>query len=528
MSEETKQAIRKTIADSAGMRWGILLLVSFAMAVNYYFYDVLSPIQEEIIKKLGLSEAEYGGIIAAYSIPNAIFLMAAIGGMICDKLGVRLSGVTFFGSMVVGAFLTYYGTTDTFNAGGPGYAFLDSFWSGHSPAFKMMAIGFFLFGLGAETSAVIISKIVIKWFRGREMATALGINVGIARVASSLTFSIGAWLADPVWNRPVLVGLIIMVTGFLAFIAYLFFDVVYERQLAEQNQEPEEPFKLMDAVRLLTKPTYIFVALLCVTFYAGVFPFQKYAVDLMQNKFLMSKQSAGMIVSALPLAMAVITPLFGMLYDFKGKGATLMIVGSLLMVIGHSLLSLTDLNPLVALVFLGISFSLVPAVMWPSLAKIVEEKALGSAYGLTFTIQNLGLMAITALIGIVLGMANPGVAEAKRLCDSATLDHEQSNAAAVAPACKQFLEELGQPGRDQPTAKVTRLGDFCRHAGSMETGTMVEQGRRLCTQVTYDYKYPILMLVLFGIIGLIFAFLLKWADNKEGYGLELPNKDLAK
>ncbi|RME26035.1 MAG: MFS transporter [Deltaproteobacteria bacterium] len=521
---EIRESMRKTLADSAGMRWGILLLVSFAMAVNYYFYDVLSPIQEELIKKLGLSEGEYGSIIAAYSIPNVFFLMAAIGGMICDRMGVRLSGVVFFGVMVVGAGLTWYGTTDVFNQGGPGYAFFASFLTEHSPAFKMMFLGFFLFGLGAETSAVIISKIVIKWFRGRELATALGINVGIARVASSLTISVGAWLADPVWNRPVLVGFIIMVSGFIAFLIYLLPDTIYERQLAAQLDEPEEPFRIKDALRLLTVPTFVYVVLLCVTFYAGVFPFMKYAVDLMQNKFAMDKQTAGIVVSVLPLAMAGITPLFGMLYDFRGKGATMMIWGSVLMVAGHGLLSLTSLSPYVALVLLGIAFSLVPAVMWPSLAKIVEEKALGSAYGITFTIQNLGLMAISALIGIVLGATNPGIAEVKRFCDQSTLDHEKVNAQQIAPACRKLLDETATTHRGD-VAVVDDVRAFCE---TLPDGRpAVEKGKELCSnRAVYDYTWPILMLAIFGVIGVVFAFLLKRADRREGYGLELPNKDI--
>jgi MFS family permease len=528
---ETENKRLKLLSDSAWMRWGVLLLISFAMAVNYWFYDVLSPIQEDIIKKLGLSEAEYGSIIAVYSIPNTFFLMAAIGGMICDRLGIRLSGTTFFFSMVLGSLLTYYGTTEYFNQGGLGYDFLNSFWTAHSPAFKVMAAGFFLFGLGAETTCVVVSKIVIKWFRGREMATALGINVGIARVASSLTFSVGAWLSDPVWNRPVLLGVLLMIAGFLALLVYLFIDVAYDRRAGAQAElKGEEKFQLIDALRLLLQPSYLYVALLCVTFYSGVFPFNKYAVDLMQNKFLMSRQTAGFIVSILPLAQAAITPLFGLVFDYQGKGATMMLIGSLCMVAGHGLLSLTSLHPAVALVFLGIAFSLVPAVLWPALAKIVDEPRLGSAYGLTFTIQNFGLMATTALIGIVLGATNPGVAEAKRFCDQATLEQAEPQLEKIVPACQKFLAEIkdvSQPDRPHP-AKVKELVQSCSRASADSLPQdEVAAVKGSCASVKYDYTYPILMLAIFGLLGVLFSMLLKAADRRTGTGLELPNKQPA-
>jgi MFS family permease len=513
---------RKLLSDSAVLRWGVLLLVSFAMATNYYFYDVLSPIQELIIKKLGLSEGEYGSVIAAYSIPNTFFLMAAIGGVICDRLGVRLSGTVFFVFMVIGSFITYYGTTDYFNAGGFGYGLLDSFWTAHSPAFKMMALGFVFFGLGAETTCVVISKIVIKWFRGREMATALGINVGIARVASSLTFSVGAWLADPVWNRPVVFGALVMLAGFLALVVYLFIDVAYDRRAGGAEEGEKESFRLRDALKLLLQPAYLFIALLCVTFYSGVFPFNKYAVDLMQNKFEMTRQAAGLIISVLPLAQAAITPLFGLIFDFKGRGATLMILGSLLLAAGHALLSLTDLHPAVGLVLLGISFSLVPAVLWPSLAKVVEEKRLGSAYGMTFTIQNFGLMATTLLIGVVLGSSNPAVAEVKRFCDQSTLDHEKVEAGQLAPACAAYLESL-QGLEDQGFVAGARDLESRCGRGDWSPGE-IDGAKATCRATRYDYRNPILMLSLFGLLGLVFAVLLKRADRKGGFGLEKPNK----
>jgi len=468
--------LRKSLSDSAAVRWSVLLLVSVAMATNYYFYDVLSPIQDLLESELGISPSQYGTIFLFYSIPNTFFFMAVLGGIICDKLGIRLTGMTFFTSMVIGAALTYYSSTDCFNSGGVGYGLLSSFLPEYSPALKLMCVGFLFFGLGAETSCVVISKAVVKWFKGREMALALGVNVGIARLASSATFAVGAWASQPVFNRPIALGLAVMVAGFIAFIAYVFADRAFDRRIPDAADDEEEPFRVTDVFRLITNPTYLFVALLCVTFYSAVFPFNKYAVDILQSKYSLDKEWAGLLVSALPIAQALITPLFGWVCDFKGKSASLMILGSVLLTAGHATLSLTPLHPVVALVLLGMAFSLVPAAMWPALAKIVDEKRLGTAYGLTFSIQNFGLAFTPLLIGYTLEASNEDIVSLK----------QRAAEAAAGPE-----------------------GDAIRAAAQ---------------SAVYDYKYPVLMLSLFGIAGLVFAFFLKRADAKAGYGLELPNK----
>jgi MFS family permease len=468
---------RKLLSESAPLRWGVLLLVSFAMATNYYFYDVLSPIQDLLESELGISPKSYGTIFVFYSIPNTFFFMAVIGGVICDKLGIRLTGTTFFASMVIGAALTYYATTPTFNQGGPGYGLLGSFLPEYSPALKLLCVGFLFFGLGAETSCVVISKVVVKWFKGRELALALGINVGIARLASSATFALGAWLSKPDFTKPVAMGFAIMAAGFLTFLVYLFLDRAYDRSAdTGAAAEEEEPFRVSDVVRLIKTPTYLFVALLCVTFYSAVFPFNKYVVDILQSKYTLDKETAGLLVAALPIAQALITPLFGWVCDFKGKSATLMIIGSVILAGGHATLALTPIHPVVPLAMLGIAFSLVPAAMWPALAKIVDEKRLGTAYGLTFSIQNFGLAFTPLLIGAVLESSNPEIVDLK----------QRAAEAAAGPA-----------------------GDALRQSAEV---------------AVYDYKWALLMLSLFGLIGLVFAIFLKRADRTGGFGLEQPNK----
>ncbi|MCP4599458.1 MAG: major facilitator superfamily domain-containing protein 1 [Proteobacteria bacterium] len=474
--QKTKEQIGRSLGESVGLRWGILFLVSFAMATNYYFYDVLSPIQDLLESELGITPTQYGTIFLFYSFPNTFFFMAVLGGIICDKLGIRITGTMFFVSMMIGCVLTYYGCTDYFISGGLGYDLMSSFLPEYSPALKMMCTGFLFFGLGAETSCVVISKAVVKWFKGKELGLALGVNIGVARLASSAVFAVGAWLSKPDFTRPVALGVAIMTAGFLAFLVYLFFDKAFDKNATDMADDDEEPFRVTDVFKLLVNPSYIFVALLCVVFYSAVFPFNKYAVDMLQNKFHMAKQTAAFYMFALPIAQAFITPLFGWVCDFKGKSATLMILGSVMLAMGHMLLSLTTIHPAVAMVLLGMAFSLVPAAMWPALAKISDEKRLGTAYGLTFSIQNFGLAFTPVLIGYVLEASNPDIVALKQ----------------------KALEAVAGPE-----------GEAIRQAAKT---------------AVYDYTNPILMLSVFGIIGIFFAILLKRADKTSGFGLELPNK----
>jgi MFS family permease len=253
----------------------------------------------------------------------------------------------------------------------------------------------------------------------------------------------------------------------LSLISYLVFcllDSKLDKQTHETNiQSPEEQFKLSDIGKLLTDPSYLFIAALCVTFYSAVFPFMKFAPDLIQNKFGVDATIAGMIVSILPFGTILFTPLFGKMIDKKGRATSVMIFGSVLLIVVHLMFAFLPTSVVFAYIpmfILGIAFSLVPAAMWPALAKIVPEYRLGTAYGLTFTIQNIGLMIFPYLIGVVVEKTNVGVAE------------------------------------------------------------KIKQG----IPAVYDYTYTSLMLAVLGVAGMVFAFLLKRADKKSGYGLELPNQ----
>jgi MFS family permease len=384
--------------------------------------------------------------------------MAVLGGIITDRLGIRITGTTFVALMVFGSFFTAYGASESFNSGGPGYAFLDSFATGWSPALKMMYFGYFLFGLGAETSIVVISKIVVKWFKGKELALALGVNLAIARLGAALSLIVTPALVEPTWTTPIWFGMLLLSIGLLFFISYLFFDIRLDRQ--RHIDVSEEKFRISDIGRLLTNRSFIFITLLCVTFYSAVFPFIKYAPDLIQNKFGLSMSISSGMTSMVYFGTIIFTPLFGWIADTKGRSAFMMILGSGLLILVHLTLSLTRIPPYIPMFFLGMAFSLIPATMWPSVAKIVDEPKLGTAYGLMFSIQNIGLWAFPILIGMVLDRSNPGV-----------------------------------------TAELVAKGE-----------------------AVYNYTIPILMLAVLGIFGLVFAFLLKREDKTSGYGLEQPNK----
>ncbi len=462
--------IKKALNDSVTLRWGIMLLVSFTMATNYYFYDALSPLKFLMERELGFSSTDYGFFQAAYSIPNVFLLMAVIGGIILDKIGIRITGFAFIFIQFLGAVVTAYGATPYFNEGGWGYEFMNSFMTSYSPALKVTSLGFFLFGLGAETSIVVISKVIVKWFKGKEIALALGMNVAIARLGMGAAMIISPRLivdstqTTPLWGNwtmPIWFGALLLGIGLLAFLVYIIWDIKFDQRTRERMEsDPTEEFRWSDLGKLLTNKSFIYISMLCVLFYSAVFPFMKYAPDLMINKFGVAPTLAGDISSILPFGTLIFTPLFAYVCDYKGRSASLMIYGSILLVSVHLMFAFTNIIPYIPMFVLGIAFSLVPAAMWPAVTKIVETSRIGTAYGAMFTVQAIGLMLFPWLIGLVLDNTNPGVAE-----------------------------------------------------------TIAAGG-----EAVYDYTMALLMLALLGIFGLAFSWLLKREDKTSGYGLEEPNK----
>lgn len=400
--------------ESPIARWGILLLVGFILSVNYYFYDAFSSLKPLLTKEFALTNTQYGLFVSFYSIPNTFLLMAVLGGMILDRLGIRRTGFMFVFFMALGAILTAYGASDFYRAGGPGYGLMSSFLPKHSPELKMMLLGRFFFGLGAETSIVVVSKILVKWFKGKDLALAFGLKVGFGRLGTFLALRMspnlaqeGEQLTTAIWFAAVLVCL-----GLLVFIIYMLFDLKIDREIS--SAEPErrsDPFVIRDLLGIISKRAYLYILLLCVTFYSAVFPFVAFAPDFFFHKFGMTTVESGNVTSLLPLGTMVFTPLFGFLVDRKGKSATAMILGASTLLLVHLVFALTPFKPHAFLILLGIAFSLVPAAMWPSMVKLVREKEIGTAYGLMYSVQNLGLWGIPILAGIVLDKTNPGSPE---------------------------------------------------------------------------------------------------------------------
>ncbi len=447
------EQVKKALNEYAIARWGILILVGFILSVNYYFYDAFSTLKGLMTQEFGFTNTQYGLFVAFYSIPNTFLLMAVIGGVILDKIGIRRTGFIFVFFMALGAFITAYGASDMYSEGGFGYGFMQSFLPDYSPELKMMLVGRFFYGLGAETSIVVVSKILVKWFKGKDLALAFGLKVGFGRLGTFAALQLSPVIADggqglstAIWLAAVLVG-----TGLLAMVIYILFDTKLNSQIAVPKVESsKDEFAISDILKILSNRTFIYIALLCVTFYSAVFPFMAFAPDFFFHKFGMSYEKSGQIASLLPLGTLFFTPLFGFLIDKYGKAATAMIFGSTVLVVVYSGFAFTNVYPYVPMILLGIAFSLVPAAMWPSMVKLVDYKQMGTAYGIMYSIQNLGLFGIPILAGVILDTTNPGNPE------------------------------------------------------------------------TLNYVPTILMFTVLGIMGLIFAILLKREDVKGGYGIDLP------
>jgi len=386
--------------------------------------------------------------------------MLIFGGIILDKAGIRFTGTFFVGIMIVGAFLNYYAMTDTFNNGGLGYAFLNSFLTDYQPSLKMAMVGYALFGVGVEIAGITVSRIIVKWFKGKEMALAMGLEMACARGGMLLAFTASPFMtgAHEVISRPLAFGVILLVIGLLAYFVHNMMDKKLDAEVAADTsvEASEDEFKASDVFLLFKNPGFLLISLLCVLFYSAIFPFTKFAPDLMVQKYGFPVEFSGWIVGLLPIGTMVLTPIFGAFMDKKGKSASIMILGSLLLIFSHVIFAFLPANAafaFTAMVVLGFAFSFVPAAMWPSVPKIIPESRLGSAYAMIFMIQNVGLMLFPMLLGAVLDSANEGIAEGAAL----------------------------------------------------------------------NYTEPMMLMVGCGVAALLVAFRLRAVDKKKGYGLDLPN-----
>ncbi|MBR5813473.1 MAG: MFS transporter, partial [Bacteroidaceae bacterium] len=327
-------------------------------------------------------------------------LMLFFGGIILDKMGVRFTGIMSTGLMFLGAAIKWYAVDNTFG----GELF------GLPTQVVVACLGFAIYGMGAEIAGITVTKVIAKWFNGHEMALAMGLQVALARVgtACALFFALPIAQGAGSISAPVMFGASALCIGLISYIVYCVMDKKLDKSIAGEAiaADSEEQFKFSDLKVIFCNQGFWLITFLCLIFYSAVFPFLKFATNLMIIKYNVSPDVAGMIPGLLPFGTILLTPLFGSLYDKMGKGATLMLIGSALLTIVHVLFALPIMNiwwfAVIVMIMLGIAFSLVPSAMWPSVPKIIPMKQLGSAYAIIFYIQNIGLSMVPVLIGNVI------------------------------------------------------------------------------------------------------------------------------
>lgn len=410
----TTQAIQQKLSDSKSARWTALLIVSFTMMFGYFFTDVMSPLEPLLTAAkedgglgLGWSSDEYGFFSGAYGYFNVFLLLLFFGGIILDKFGIRFTGIMSTILMFGGALIKWYAVGHDFTG-----TIAVPFFGTYQTQVVLAALGFSIYGVGCEIAGITVSKVIVKWFTGHELALAMGVQVALARLgtAGALGFALpfAKWMGGV--SASVGLGTALLCAGVIVFLVYCVMDKKEDASAAAVQGEPEEGFKFSDLKVLLTTTGFWYVAVLCLMFYAGVFPFLKFATKLMIFKYGVSEDVAGLIPAMLPFGTIFLTPLFGSIYDKYGKGATLMLIGSVLLTCVHIIFALpfgTWILAVAVMVVLGIAFGLVPSAMWPSVPKIIPMKLLGTAYALIFYIQNIGLALVPVWIGKV-NQANTG------------------------------------------------------------------------------------------------------------------------
>lgn len=454
---EMTELIRKKLNDSPVARWTAMFIVSFTMMCGYFITDVMASLEVMCTTPvaeggLGWSSSEYGFFSGAYGYINVFLLMLFFGGIILDRCGIRFTGVMSSSLMLGGALLKWYALSTDFG---------DATFMGYHMQVVLASLGFAIFGMGAEITGITVSKVIIKWFTGHEVALAMGLQVAMARIGTAVALACSLPMARAMGDisYPVLFGALCLCVGLVAYLVYCVMDKKLDRSIAAVQEKPEERFQLKDLKLIFTNKGFWLITLLCLMFYAGVFPFLKFATKLMIAKYHVEPQMAGLIPAMLPFGTILLTPVFGSLYDRIGKGATLMIIGSVMLMVVHLLFALPILPTwwfaIVIMVVLGIAFSLVPSALWPSVPKIIPMKQLGSAYATIFYIQNIGLSLVPVLIGWI-------------------------------------------------------IDRFSTHSDSMGN-------------VSYDYTIPMLIFAFFGFIAIFISLVLKKEDARSHYGLEEPN-----
>lgn len=396
--------IQKKLSDSVGARWATLVIVSFTMMFGYFFTDVMSPLEPLLTQAksagglgLGWSSDEYGFFSGAYGYFNVFLLLLFFGGIILDKFGIRFTGVLSTVLMFGGALVKWWAVSTDFGAA----TFL-----GFHYQVLFAALGFAIYGVGCEIAGITVSKVIVKWFTGHELALAMGLQVALARIGTAGALAYALPFAKSMGGVSASVGLgaAMLCAGMIAFLVYCVMDKREDAAVAATQTDSEDGFKFSDLKTLVCNRGFWYLAVLCLMFYAGVFPFLKFATKLMVVKYGVPENTAGLIPAMLPFGTIILTPLFGFIYDRFGRGATLMVIGSMLLTFVHIMFALPFNSWVLAIaimVVLGVAFGLVPSAMWPSVPKIIPMKLLGTAYALIFYIQNIGLALVPVLIGKV-------------------------------------------------------------------------------------------------------------------------------
>jgi nitrate/nitrite transporter NarK len=430
------------------------------MFFAYMFVDILSPLASVLNDTLSWDQGVFGTYASAEYI-LCVFGFLIFAGIILDKMGVRFTGMLSASLMVLGASIKYIGISDWFDANN--IVWLNSWWTAMPGSAKMAAFGFMIFGCGCEMAGTTVSKILAKWFKGKEMALAMGLEMAIARIGvfAAMAFSPAisehfAANGQPSVVASLLFAALLLVVGLLNFFVFTIMDTKFDKQLvaigeSTDMKDPEDEFHISDLGKIFSSKMFWIIALLCVLYYSAIFPFQRFATNFLEETLMISNAEASGLFKWFPILAMVLTPFLGMFIDYKGKGASMMMVGAIIMVICHSIFAFvlpafpSKNLALVTILVLGVSFSLVPASMWPSVPKIIDEKILGSAYCLIFWVQNIGLCLVPMLIG---------------------------------------------------TLRVSTNG----------------------------YVVPMIVFASFGVLAFFLSLALKVEDKKKGYGLELPNK----
>ena len=416
------EQIKATLRDYAWARWTALVLVALMMFFAYMFVDVMSPLQSLVETELGWTPGAFGYYAGAEYILN-VFGFLILAGIILDKMGVRFTGTLSASLMLVGACIKLYAISSYF-AGTALEQWLSSWWVEMPGSAKLAALGFMVFGCGCEMAGITVSKTLAKWFEGHEMALAMGLEMALARVGVWVIFTISPrladWMGEPTVVTPVAFCTALLLIGLISYIVFTFMDAKLDREttaerIASADETAEEEFKMSDVGKILSSKLFWIIALLCVLYYSAIFPFQRYATNMLQCNLGMTEKAAADIFRWFPIGAAALTPFLGYALDRFGKGASMLIGVAVLMIVCHLTFALVlpaypqTWIAFTAIIVLGISFSLVPASLWPSVPKIMEARYLGSAYSLIFWVQNIGLALFPILIGNVLEWTNPGV-----------------------------------------------------------------------------------------------------------------------